>query len=115
MALIGMPFRAIAGPVASIASNVEAVIDRSSSSSYLRAKLALYDLISPTPGAVSREIEVFVDAVRQMAGPSPTVVYKIAAIRKVIYEGGPWNGSRPFGYDQADPFGLRVENKLLST
>lgn len=115
MALISMPFRAIAGPVASIASNVAAVIDRSPSSSYLQAKLALDDLISPTPAAVSREIGVFVDAIRQMAGPNPTVPYKVAAIRRVIYERGPWNGNRPFGYDLADPFGLRVENKLLST
>lgn len=115
MALIGLPFRAIASPVSNIVNNVETVINRFSSSSYLQTKLALDDLISPTPAAVSREIEIFADAVRQMAGPSPTVPYKIAAIRKVIYEGGPWNGNRPFGYDQADPFGLKVENKLLST
>lgn len=115
MALIGTPFRAIGEPVSAIATSVAALIDRSSSSSYLQAKLALDDLISPTPAAVSREIGVFVDAVRQMAGPNPTVPYKVAAIRRVIYERGPWNGNRPFGYDQADPFGLRVENKLLST
>ena len=115
IAFISLPLRAIAAPVASMASNVGAVVGRSSSTSYLRAKLALDELISPTPTTVSREIEIFVDAVRQMAGPNPTVPYKIAAIRKVIYERGPWNGNRPFSYDQADPFGLRVENKLLST
>lgn len=115
MALISMSFRAIAEPVSSIASMVAAVIDRSASINYLQAKLALDSLISPTPAAVSREIAVFVDAVRQMAGPAPTVPYKVAAIRRVIYERGPWNGNRPFGYDRADPFGLRVENKLLST
>lgn len=91
------------------------MIHRSPSSTYFSAKLTLDDLISPTPTAVSREIAILVDAVRQMAGPNPTVLYKVAAIRKVIYERGPWNGNRPFGYDLADPFGLRVENKLLST
>jgi regulator of sirC expression with transglutaminase-like and TPR domain len=115
MALIAMPFRALAQPAASIANNVSAVIARSRTSNYLQAKLALDDLISPTPAAVSREIEIFVDAVRQMAGPNPTVPYKVAAIRRVIYERGAWNGNRPFGYDQSDPFGFRVENKLLST
>ncbi len=114
-ALISVPFRAIAGPVSAIADGVAAVIRRSPSSIYFSAKLALDDLISPTPAAVSREIGIFVDAVRQMAGPNPTVPYKVAAIRKVIYERGAWNGNRPFGYDLADPFGLRVENKLLST
>jgi regulator of sirC expression with transglutaminase-like and TPR domain len=91
------------------------VINRSPSSTCFSAKLALDDLISPTPTAVSREISILADAVRQMAGPNPTVPYKVAAIRKVIYQRGAWNGNRPFGYDLADPFGLRVENKLLST
>jgi regulator of sirC expression with transglutaminase-like and TPR domain len=115
LALLSAHFRAAAQPASSIAGEVAAVLDRSSSSTYLQAKIALDDLISPTPAAVSREIGVFVDAVRQMAGPNPTVPYKVAAIRRVIYERGPWNGNRPFGYDLADPFGLRVENKLLST
>ena len=91
------------------------MIRRSPSSTYFSAKLALDDLISPTPTAVAREISILVDAVRQMAGPNPTVPYKVAAIRRVIYQRGAWNGNRPFGYDLADPFGLRVENKLLST
>jgi regulator of sirC expression with transglutaminase-like and TPR domain len=115
LALISLPSRAIGKLGARVATDVEAVISRSSSSTYLEAKLGLDNLISPTPAAVSRDIAIFVDAVRQIAGRNPTVRYKVAAIRKVIYEGGPWNGNRPFGYDLADPFGLRVENKLLST
>lgn len=115
IALIGTPFRAIAEPATPIASSVATIIDRALSNTYLEAKLALDALISPTASAGSREIEIFADAVRQMAGPNPTAIYKVAAIRKVIYEGGAWNGNRPFGYDQADPFGLKVENKLLST
>lgn len=87
----------------------------STTDSYLQSKLALDALIAPYPPSMLREIDVFADAVRQMAGPNPTIPYKIAAIRKVVYESGPWNGNRPFGYDQADPFGLKVENKLLST
>lgn len=50
-----------------------------------------------------------------MAGPNPTDRYKLAAIRKTIYVAGLWNRSRPFSYDQADPLGLNVRNKLLDT
>jgi hypothetical protein len=40
-ALISMSFRAIAGPVSTIASGVAAAINRSPSSTYFSAKLAL--------------------------------------------------------------------------
>ncbi|MEK7265601.1 MAG: transglutaminase family protein, partial [Pseudomonadota bacterium] len=40
---------------------------------------------------------------------------KIAAVRKVIYEPGPWNRNRPFSYDRADPLGRDSRNKLIST
>lgn len=114
-ALISNPLRAAVQRGSAVADRVAPILRSSPQTSYLSAKLALDDLISPTPTAVSREIRTFAGAVRQMAGPNPTVPYKVAAIRRVIYESGPWNGNRPFGYDQADPFGLKVENKLLST
>lgn len=113
-ALIINPLRAAVQRESAVVDQVAAIL-RSPSTNYLSAKLALDNLISPTPAAVSREIAIFVDAVRHMAGPNPTVPYKVAAIRRVIYERGPWNGNRPFGYDLADPYGLKIENKLLST
>ena len=115
LAFSGMSCLALANQAPTIADQVSAILARSASSSYLQAKLALDDLIAPTPPSVPHEIAIFVDAVKQMAGPNPTDPYKVAAIRKVIYEGGPWNGNRPFNYDQADPFGRKIENKLLST
>lgn len=98
-----------------IAGQISSILRRSTSANFLSAKLALDDLIAPCPASVPREVEVFVDAVRQMAGPSPSDGYKLAAIRRTIYERGPWNGNRPFGYDHADPLGQIVQNKLLST
>ena len=56
-----------------------------------------------------------VNAARQMAGPNPTDGYKLAAIRRAIYEVGLWNYGRAFSYDQADPFGQILANRLLST
>jgi regulator of sirC expression with transglutaminase-like and TPR domain len=49
-----------------------------------------------------------------MTGPRASEGAKIDAVRKVLYEPGPWNGNRPFTYDQSDPFGENVQHKLLS-
>lgn len=55
-----------------------------------------------------------VKAARKMAGPRASDGAKIDAVRKVLYEAGPWNGNRPFAYDHADPLGENINNKLLS-
>ncbi|MDO7835758.1 transglutaminase family protein [Sphingobium sp. HBC34] len=94
---------------------VSSILTSAIDKSYLQSKLSLDALIAPTPLSIGREIAVLADAARQMAGPSPTDPYKVAAIRKAIYDSGPWNGNRPFSYDQADPLGMIVENKLLAT
>lgn len=60
-------------------------------------------------------LDRLVDAARQMAGPSPTDAYKLAAIRKAIYDAGPWNYNRAFAYDLANPFGQNPSDRLLST
>lgn len=101
--------------VRSIAQDVSAILARSSTNTYLQSKLALDALIAAPSPSVIPEIDRLADAVRQMAGPNPTDRYKLAAIRKTIYEGGLWNRNRPFSYDQADPFGNNVRNKLLDT
>jgi regulator of sirC expression with transglutaminase-like and TPR domain len=31
-----------------------------------------------------------------------------------LYESGDWNGQRPYTYDQNDPLGKKIQNKLLS-
>lgn len=67
--------------------------------------------VSATRALVAR----LVDAAQQMAGPSPTDRYKLAAVRKAIYGTGAWNHNRPFTYDLSDPFGRQVRSKMLST
>jgi regulator of sirC expression with transglutaminase-like and TPR domain len=65
--------------------------------------------------AARTTVSRLVDAARQMAGPNPSDAYKLAAVRKAIYGSGPWNYNRPFTYDLADPLGLQVRSKMLST
>ncbi len=84
---------------------------------YATAKLALDRLIDPTidEASIRRELEALTAQARAIAGPNATDEGKLNAVRHVIYRAGAWNGQNPFGYDQADPLGLNVHNKLLLT
>jgi regulator of sirC expression with transglutaminase-like and TPR domain len=86
------------------------------SSDFLSAKITFDRIIDQSidPVAVETEIGLLVKAVRQMAGPRASDGAKIDAVRKVLYQRGPWNGNRPFAYDHADPLGENIHNKLLS-
>jgi regulator of sirC expression with transglutaminase-like and TPR domain len=100
---------------APISRCVARILEASERNSFLQAKVAFDALIGSTLRLPDPRLEKLADGVRQMAGPSPTDRYKLAAIRRAIYESGPWNDNRAFRYDQADPLGMNVENKLLST
>ena len=89
----------------------------SSSADTLTTQIAVDRLIDPSVDAqtTSATIDRLTLAAKQFAGPNPDDNHKFAAIRKVIYEAGPWNDNRPFSYDHADPLGSNYHNKLLST
>lgn len=82
---------------------------------YGRAKLALDRLVDPMLDreATMRELDRLAEAARGLAGPEASGGAKLAALRKLIYESGPWNGHRPFAYDHSDPLGQHIPNKLL--
>lgn len=84
---------------------------------YATAALAIDRLVDPAANVQTSEVMItrLVDAARQMAGPNPTDAYKLAAVRKTIYDAGPWNYGRAFAYDMDDPLGQVLENRLLST
>jgi regulator of sirC expression with transglutaminase-like and TPR domain len=84
---------------------------------YGHAKLALDRMISPSIDAANTlaEVERLATNAMALAGSDATDATKLSALRRVIYSSGAWNDNRPFSYDQADPLGLDVRNKLLST
>lgn len=84
---------------------------------YARAKLAFDRIVDPSINveAILAEIARLADRATALAGPHATDLAKLAALRRVIYESGAWNGNRPFSYDLTDPLGQNVRNKLLST
>jgi regulator of sirC expression with transglutaminase-like and TPR domain len=86
------------------------------SGDFLAAKLVLDRIIGPSidVGAVEKDVARLIAAARKFAGPRASEGAKFDAVRKTLYEPGPWNGNRPFAYDQSDPFGQNIRNKLLS-
>jgi len=83
---------------------------------YGRTKLVLDRIIdlSVDAAAIEGQIQRLVTAARSFAGPKASDGAKIDAVRKVLYEPGPWNENRAFTYDQSDPYGENIRNKLLS-
>jgi regulator of sirC expression with transglutaminase-like and TPR domain len=83
---------------------------------FLTAKIALDRLIDPKfkSALVQQEVSRLAENARTFAGPHASEGAKFDAVRKVLYQAGPWNDNRPFAYDQSDPFGQNVGHKLLS-
>jgi hypothetical protein len=84
---------------------------------YGRAKLAFDRIVDPSlnADAALAEIDRLAGSAGALAGPNASSAARLAALRRVIYESGDWNGRRPFAYDHADPLGQNVRNKLIST
>lgn len=107
----------IARPISHPTESVQAVLAvQNGQFDYGRTKLALDRIIDPSVDATALEgqIQRLVTAARSFAGPKASDGAKIDAVRKVLYEPGPWNGNRPFTYDHADPYGEKIQNRLLS-
>lgn len=84
--------------------------------SYEHSKLTIDRIIAPTldGAAVAAQIDQLATSARRIAAGGNDID-KLKAVRQVIYDAGAWNGSRPFVYDHADPFGRDLRNKLLAT
>jgi regulator of sirC expression with transglutaminase-like and TPR domain len=82
---------------------------------YARAKVALDELIDPDfdRAAVFRSLDQLTAWAMTLTRGDPSPSIRLGAVRRVIYESGPWNDHRPFAYDMDDPSGLLIRNKLL--
>jgi regulator of sirC expression with transglutaminase-like and TPR domain len=82
----------------------------------LAAKLVLDRIIDPSikSAEVQSEVAKLVIAAQSFAGPHASEGAKFDAVRKALYQPGPWNADRPFAYDHSDPLGQNVRHKLLS-
>jgi regulator of sirC expression with transglutaminase-like and TPR domain len=96
--------------VATILNQPDARLD------YGRTKLAFDAIIDPAARspAIASELAHLAAEARAFAGPEADDRHKLSAVRHVIYDAGPWNGNRPFGFDMNDPAGQKLGNALLS-
>ena len=106
----GAPETSQAEIVRSILAGPESKID------FAQAKLAIDKLVDPSTDVdgTRRKLDAMTSAAAAFTGPKATDIAKLRAVRKYIYEAGPWNDYRAFKYDLADPLGLKMEHKTLS-
>ncbi len=85
------------------------------SNDLLLVKLRIDKIVDPMTdeGVMMDSIKELVDEVRKFAPLGSTSDKTLSALRKVLYESGPWNENRPFRYDQSDPTGENPDGRLL--
>jgi len=83
---------------------------------YAQAKIALDRLVSPSidADATLGELDRLAKAAEMLVGSDAGTDSKLAALRKLIYESGPWNDYRSFDYDHSNVRGADVRVKLIS-
>lgn len=82
---------------------------------YLALTLKFNKLVDPDidTEAVTAELNKMAEDVLALAGNSSDDMEKLKALREYIYDAGPWNSFNPFAYDQTDPLGRKISNKLI--
>jgi regulator of sirC expression with transglutaminase-like and TPR domain len=82
---------------------------------YARAKVTFDRIVDPSVDidATLATLDEMTEGLRGLASGETTVEAKLKALRKFLHEPGTWNDHRPFAYDQSDPLGRRMQNKLL--
>ncbi|KRA57741.1 hypothetical protein ASD79_15600 [Caulobacter sp. Root655] len=84
---------------------------------YARTKLAFDRIVAPATNAIAimAQLDALAKAATEIAGPGAPDLKKLAFLRHVIYDAGPWNGGRAFSYDLTDPLGQKPGNQQLAT
>lgn len=82
---------------------------------FARIKLTIDKMVDPTIDidANLQRIETIVGQIKGMLGPYSTSNDKLIALRRYLYEPGPWNDYEAYHYDFDDPLGIKIVNKLL--
>jgi regulator of sirC expression with transglutaminase-like and TPR domain len=80
-----------------------------------RVKLTIDKMVDPTINieANLKKIDLIVNQIRSMMGPTPSDSEKLDALQRYIYVPGSWNAGQVFSYDLNDPLGTNLKSKLL--
>ncbi len=81
-----------------------------------RAKLTIDRLVDPTVDieGTLRELDMWAAKAAARFPPFAANREKVEVLISTLYEPGPWNDQRPFGYDYSDPFGEDIKTTLLT-
>ena len=82
---------------------------------FAKIKLTIDKMIDPTINvdAGLKQIDGIVIQILGMLNSNPSSNERMLALKKYLYEKGPWNGYEVFRYDFDDPRGTKISNKLL--
>jgi len=80
-------------------------------------EVAVEQMIDPGVNrfATLKELDAWAERVWARIPQGASNMDKLIALNTTLYQAGPWNDNRPFGYDFEDPLGTNIQNKLLST
>lgn len=80
-----------------------------------RIKLTIDKMVEPATDidAGIKQLDIIASKVRVLAGINPSSNDTMLALKKYLYESGPWNDYKPYHYDFNDPKGTKIQNKLL--
>lgn len=98
------------------AAALEAILARPDGElDYKRAKLEIDRIVDPSldSAGAAAEIAGLAAAATGLVDPAGGANARLAAVRRVIHEAGPWNYGRPFAYDHGDPLGQSPRSRLL--
>lgn len=82
-----------------------------------KAEVTIEHMIDPRvdEGETLRMLGDWGDRIRLRIPPGASNMDKLVALNTTLYQAGPWNDGKPFGYDFDDPMGSNIQHKLLST
>lgn len=82
---------------------------------FARIKFEVDQMIDPSINVAAQlaVVDQMVDDVATMFPAEATGWQKVEALRRYIYQPGPWNDGSAFRYDHDDPYGLDLRNKLM--
>ena len=83
---------------------------------FAKIKLTIDKMVEPNINvdAGLKQIDGMVARIRAMLGSNPSSSEKMLALKKYLYEKGPWNDHKHYQYDFDDPRGTKISNKLLT-
>jgi regulator of sirC expression with transglutaminase-like and TPR domain len=81
-----------------------------------KVKLTIDKMVYPATDVdkTLQTVDKMVTEITSMAGTDSPSMAKMLAIKKYLYQKGPWNSYKPYRYDFDDPTGTNLRSKLLS-